>query len=297
MKRYFFILAVLSALNTTVLAQTGASSQKCAAVVQTPTVTANPIAIQQLELVPPVGTAEGRVETREVLPGEIGDVTTHLVSIQGPGQHIEPSNSDYDVIWLFLKGKGTLRTKDMTFAIEGDTIARAPLGWAWQIDVPKWETLYGLRVRRLLSADDRLELQKFPQNNLAPHVKKFSECPAYREAIKSPKTVSRTLLPENYVPRVAMGTVETTGPDTVGAHRHPMLEQLFLGLKDNDITVSADDAKAQLPSFAILHIPLGSNHGAQVSEGRKLCYVWMDFFLTKEGQEWLKMHKPIVEEK
>ena len=57
------------------------------------------------------------------------------------------------------------------------------------------------------------------------------------------------------------------------------------------------EAKAHLTSFAILHIPLGSKHGAQVSDGKKLHYVWMDFFTTKEGQEWLKMHKPIVEEK
>ncbi len=297
MKRSFLILAVLSALSSTACAQTGASSAKDASVVQTPTGKTNPIAIQQLDLVPPIGTAAGRVETREVLPGEIPEVTTHLVSIQGPGRHIEPASSDYEVIWLFLKGKGTLRTKGMTYEIEGETIARAPLAWAWQIDVPEGEALYGLRVRKLISADDRLELQKFPQNNAAPHVKKFSECPAYGEAIKSAKTVSRTLLPENYVPRVAMGTVETTGPDVVGAHRHPMLEQLFLGLKDNDITVSADEAEAHLTSFAILHIPLGSNHGAQVGDGKKLHYVWMDFFTTKEGQEWLKMHKPMVEEK
>jgi quercetin dioxygenase-like cupin family protein len=297
MKHSFLILAILSALSTTAFAQMGASGAKDASVVQTPTVKANPIAIQQLDLVPPIGTAAGRVETREVLPGEIRDVTTHLFSIQGSGRHIESANSDYEVIWLFLKGKGTLRTKGLTYEIEGETIARAPLAWAWQIDVPKGEALYGLRVRKLLSADDRLELRKFPQNNAAPHVKKFSECPAYGEAIKSPKTVSRTLLPENYVPRVAMGTVETAGPDTVGAHRHPMLEQLFLGLKDNDITVSADEAEAHLTSFAILHIPLGSNHGARVSDGKKLHYVWMDFFTTKEGQEWLKMHKPMVEEK
>jgi hypothetical protein len=297
MKHLLSILAVLSALSATAFAQTGAASKKDASVVQPPTTTAKLIAIQELDLVPPIATAKGQVQTREVLPGEIEGVTTHLISIQGSGQHVEPSNSDCEVIWLFLQGKGTLRTKDMTYEIEGDTIARAPLAWAWQIDVSKGEALHCLRVRRLLSADDRLELQKFPQNNTAPYVKKFSECPAYREAIKSPKTVSRTLLPENYVPRVAMGTVETTGPDTVGAHRHPMLEQLFLGLKDNDIMVSADDAEVQLTSFAILHIPLGSNHGAQVSEGKKLYYVWMDFFITKEGQEWLKMHQPTVEEK
>jgi hypothetical protein len=72
-----------------------------------------------------------------------------------------------------------------------------------------------------------------------------------------------------------------------------MLEQLFLGLKDNDITVSADEAKANLKAFSILHIPLGSNHGAEVATGKKLYYVWMDFFISKQGQEWLKMHKPV----
>jgi hypothetical protein len=92
---------------------------------------------------------------------------------------------------------------------------------------------------------------------------------------------------------VALGTVETTGPDAVAAHRHPMLEQLFLGLQDNDITVTADTASARLGAFDILHIPLGSNHGAQVVEGKKLHYVWMDFFMTKEGQEWLQMHQPV----
>jgi len=127
-------------------------------------------------------------------------------------------------------------------------------------------------------------------------VKKFSDCQPYKEAIKSPKTTSRTLLPENYVPRMAMGTVETTGPDRVGRHRHAMLEQLFLGLKDNDITVSADASRANLKEFWILHIPLGSNHGASVEAGKRLYYVWMDFFPTKEGQEWLKMHKPVTED-
>jgi hypothetical protein len=121
---------------------------------------------------------------------------------------------------------------------------------------------------------------------------KFRDCPKYGEAIKSRKTVSRTLLPENYVPRVAMGTVETTGPDAVGAHRHPMLEQLFLGLNGNDITVVADSARANLTPFSMLHIPSASMHGSEVSQGKKLHYIWMDFFATREGQEWLKNHKP-----
>ena len=71
-----------------------------------------------------------------------------------------------------------------------------------------------------------------------------------------------------------------------------MLEQLFLGLKGNDCVVIADEAKAAFSSLSILHIPLGSNHGAEVAEGKRLYYVWLDFFGRKEGQEWLKMHTP-----
>jgi aromatic ring-cleaving dioxygenase len=258
---------------------------------------ARSIPIRKLDLSTPRPGAKSGVQVQQVLPGAIKGVTVELVSIIGPGRHIEPSNSAREVVWLILAGKGTLLTKDKTYAIEGETIARAPNGWACQIDVPRGEALHALRVRRQLTADDQAELKKYPENNAAPHVKTFSECPAYREAIKSPKTVSRTLLPENYVPRMAMGTVETTGPDKVGAHRHPMLEQLFLGLKDNDITVIADDAKANLTAFSILHIPLGSDHGAEVADGKKLYYVWMDFFAAKEGQEYLKMHQPLEQKK
>jgi quercetin dioxygenase-like cupin family protein len=162
------------------------------------------------------------------------------------------------------------------------------------MEVGAGERLQALRVRHAVSAADRAELKKFAANNAGPHVMKFSECPKYGEAIKSAKTVSRTLLPENYVMRVAMGTVETAGPDEVGAHKHPMLEQLFLGLAGNEITVIADGVRARLGPLSMLHIPSGSNHGAEVAAGKKMHYIWMDFFATKEGQEWLKMHKPVA---
>jgi quercetin dioxygenase-like cupin family protein len=246
------------------------------------------IQLEQLPL-----TQGSGVTTKPVMAGAIREVAVDLVTVGGAGQYFEPSRAGSAVVWLVLDGRGTLRTKGHTFEVEGETIARAPQGWDWRIQADQGSTLRLLRVRRDLTPGDAEELKKFPQYQAAPHVKKFKECTPYGEAIKSPKTVSRTLLPENYVPRMAMGTVETSGPDAVGAHRHPMLEQLFLGLRGNDITVTADEAKANLAGFSILHIPLGSNHGAQVEAGKKLHYVWMDFFMAKEGQEWLKMHKPL----
>jgi quercetin dioxygenase-like cupin family protein len=255
------------------------------------------IPIEELGIGDAQKAARPGVQVRGVLANQIKEVHTGLVSITGPGAHEEPAHQSQAVVWLVLDGKGTLRTKGEVFKVEGETLARAPQGWEWRGEAAEGETIHALRVKRDLTAEDLEEYAKYPQNNTGPLVKKFSECEAYREAIKSPKTVSRTLLPENFVPRLAMGTVETTGPDKVGAHRHPMLEQLFLGLRGNDITVTADEARANLTQFSILHIPLGSNHGAEVADGKKLHYIWMDFFMEKKVQEWLKMHQPIEPKK
>jgi len=243
----------------------------------------------------PIGNASSTgVSVQPLMVGEVPEVFVDLVTVSGGATHAEPARPDEAVVWLLVEGEGTMQAKGRRFAVSGETIARAPQGWDWKITAPRGETMQLVRVRRKLTAVDFEELRKFPEFQKLPLVKAFKDCTPYGEAIKSAKTVSRTLLPENYVPRMAMGTVETTGPDAVAPHRHAMLEQLFLGLKGNDITVTADAARSRLGEFQILHIPLGSFHGAQVEAGKKLHYVWMDFFADKAGQEWLKTHKPLT---
>src|SRR5262249_19325750 len=153
--------------------------------------------------------------------------------------HGEPSSSEHESVWLILAGSGSFVSRDGSHALAAETIARAPLGWPGELVAGPDRPLHALRIRRQLTADDRGELERFAENNRAGWVRRFRACPAYGEAIKSAATISRTLLPENIVPRMAAGTVETAGPDEVAAHRHPMLEQLFLGLDGNDITVRA----------------------------------------------------------
>ncbi|MEO9953785.1 hypothetical protein [Nonlabens sp.] len=105
------------------------------------------------------------------------------------------------------------------------------------------ETLHYLKITSKLTDQDKMDLEGFPAENTENvYYAKFTDCKSYTEPIKSPNTVSRTILPNKIIPRIAMGTVQTTGPVKVGAHEHPMLEQLFLGLTDNDCTVYADDA-------------------------------------------------------
>lgn len=250
-----------------------------------------PIKIEKLERM----TAAG-VHVREVLRSEVPGVVTEQVEIIGPAKLTQPGNKDENTVWFILAGKGVVQMQGQAFPFAEETIARAPLGAACEIEAAAGETVLAIRIRKALNAEDRAELPNLKDYQTTLYVKTFRECTPYGEAIKSAKTVSRTLLPQDIVPRMAAGTVETKGPDRVLRHKHPMLEQYFVGLKNNDSAVTADEARVDFPEFSILHIPLGSMHGAEVSEGKKLYYIWLDFFEDKAGQAWLKTHKPITED-
>jgi quercetin dioxygenase-like cupin family protein len=222
-------------------------------------------------------------------------VATHI-AVAGPAVRKEPNLKDHATILLFIQGKANLRFAGEDHAIDEETIALPISPEEIAIDVPRDEVLHYVRIHKKFSEQDLLDIKNLTARDATKiYFTTFEDCEPYREAIKSPKTISRTVLPNQYIPRVAMGTVQTTGPDEVGAHRHPMLDQLFLWLAENNVIVSADETHARFKEYSLLHIPLGSLHGVKAEPETKMYYMWMDFFLTKEGEEWLKTHKPFTE--
>ncbi len=238
----------------------------------------------------------GEVRIEQLLVDEIPEVKASHVAVAGPASRTESPVDGRAAIFLFVKGTGTVHFGGEEQQIESETIALPISSDELTVKVPEGEVLHYVRISKQFSEEDLQDIKGFASRDAGGiYLKKFADCQAYREAIKSPKTVSRTVLPAGYIPRVAMGTVQTTGLDEVGAHRHPMLDQMFLGLAENDVVVTADDTHARFTEFSLLHIPLGSLHGVKAEEGTEMYYMWMDFFLTREGEEWLKTHKPVTE--
>lgn len=238
------------------------------------------------------------VFSEELLPGEIADTKIEHVAYRGPVSktlQIKAGNVD---MFVFIKGNGKLTADSLSFNLVPESIAIPMRFSSVQIDVPAGKELHFVHFSKKLSKSDLEDLKGFPaENKYNIYFTKFEDCEPYTEKIKSPNTVSRTVLPKDIVPRVSLGTVEAPGPDEVGAHSHPMLDQLFLGLSNNDVIVHADQASVQFKQYSLLHIPIGSTHWVNVGENKKMYYLWMDFFLTKEGQEWLKTHKPVSADK
>ena len=236
--------------------------------------------------------------SEELLPGEIAGTVIHHVAYVGPRVVNFELSSDSVDMFVFIKGNGLLKADNSSYDLVPESMA-IPMSYKkMTIEILEGEQLHYVRFSKELSAQDKEDIKGFPlENKYDMFFTRFSDCEPYTEKIKSPNTVSRTVLPGDIIPRVALGTVKAPGPDEVGAHKHAMLDQLFLGLATNDITAYADDKSAAFTEFSLLHIPIGASHWVKVDENKMMYYLWMDFFLTKEGQEWLKTHKPIPTEK
>jgi mannose-6-phosphate isomerase-like protein (cupin superfamily) len=229
-----------------------------------------------------------------LLPGEIKGAAAFYGAIDNTKRHEFKSPKDRIQVHFYLTGQGQVSIKNAIYAIREMSLFIAPMNEAYCLqafDAP----LEYLEIQWEMRKDDEKDLET--AKIFLPYFIAYSACKTYREAIKSPKTVNRTIVPENVIPRFCMGSVETEGPDSVGAHKHPMLEQHFFGLKGNDCVVKADGAEARLGERVLLHIPLGSEHGVRVDAGKKLHYLWLDFFQDKKGVEWItQMHKPVTPE-
>ncbi|WP_421897560.1 hypothetical protein [Marinoscillum sp.] len=250
------------------------------------------IIVQDLQMQIPTGE---QVFKEELLAGEIAETRIEHLAYAGPTEQTISLSGEHVSMFLFVSGNGTLQADSTVYNLVPESIA-IPMNDTDQVQfkVPAGEELHFLQFTKKLSTQDLEDLKNFPEENKYDlFFTRFEDCEPYTEKIKSPNTVSRTVLPADIVPRVSLGTVEAMGPDEVGAHKHPMLDQLFLGLSNNDVVVHADAASTAFKEFSLLHIPIGSSHWVTVGENKKMYYLWMDFFLTKEGQEWLKTHKPM----
>ena len=230
--------------------------------------------------------------SKSILENEIKGIHVEHVAITDQNPIIDYSKEGYKTIYLFVKGTGMIIAENAKYEIIPETIFLPNIVKSIAIKTTKKDTLHYLKITSKLTIQDEIDLKEFPvENTQKVYYSKFTDCQSYTEKIKSPNTVSRTILPNKIIPRIAMGTVQTIGPDEVGAHKHPMLEQLFLGLSKNNCIVYADDAQIEFPQHAVIHIPLGSTHSVSVEKKEVMYYVWMDFFLDKKGEEWLKTHK------
>lgn len=238
------------------------------------------------------GKKDGSIIRSSVLPGEIEGVMIEYISIKGTDSISETNQKDHYIVLLSLKGKAILSTVGDIYEINSNFIIRIPYNEPFGINVVKGEEFHFLCLRKQLNSSDIHLISEIPGDHSQIYIRSFTDCPVYTEEIKSSKTINRMLLPVGMIPRFCMGSVTTEGPDSVGEHEHPMLDQHFFGLEKCKCTCNADGKSTILTENMMLHIPLGSKHSVSVAEGDILSYIWFDFFFTLKGQDYIdEQHK------
>ncbi len=131
------------------------------------------------------------------------------------------------------------------------------------------------------AAGDREDLAAY--GTRFPYVMPYGQSIQYIDPNKSEKTISRMMIPHEILPRFTVGSVESYGYDLVRPPAPPLLDQFFFSFPGNDMEVIIDDVKYNMKGNTILHIPLGSSHGVEVTGDRHMHYMWIDFMPDKEA--------------
>lgn len=127
-----------------------------------------------------------------------------------------------------------------------------------------------------------------------PLVKPYATAIQYVDPNKSPKTISRMMIPHKIVPRFAIGSVESYGYDYVKPHSHPMLDQFFFSFPENNMSLIINGEHIPMDGNVMVHIPLGADHGVEVTGTDHLHYMWIDFLPDNEAglRRLDERHKP-----
>ncbi len=219
-----------------------------------------------------------------VLPGEVDGLSTSFLALAAEKVFEVTPRKNKGCVYLFTGGMGRVQQETRSWEVTEIGLFVPRPEEPFKI-ISRLERLEVLELAVEFSTQDRMLYEK--NRHKIQSFQTYSSCGTYQERVKSPKTISRTLLPEYTFPRLCIGSVETSGPDEVATHRHPMLEQFFYGLKDNNCTVRADQETIAFSENQLVHIPLGSSHGVEVQEGNTLHYIWIDLFKDEKGMEWI----------
>lgn len=239
------------------------------------------------------GDFESGVARKLILPGAVDSLKTFYVMLQpGIANEYLPEGGILRAL-IFTEGTGNVIQGGFTqdFA---ELSLFVPFIRRKFIITSGNEPLHCLEIVMHLNGEDQRYLDE--KEDRFPYFVRYAECRQYDEDNKSAATISRIMLPEDIAPRLCIGSVQASGPDEVGAHTHPMLEQLFFGLPGNDIVVMAGSAGTRFRERELLHIPLGSWHGTKVGSGNLMHYIWIDLFHTIKDMDYIANSHRLKEE-
>ena len=187
-------------------------------------------------------------------------------------------NCEYYHILILIQGKASFTTADRTDVYD-TRLTYVPASDA-DLTIVAETDVQILEIQWDIFPEDSEMLSEYRTE--FPVRVPYQDSIQYVDRNKSPKTISRMMIPQRVIPRFSLGSVESYGYDLVKPHSHPMLDQFFFSFPENDMDVLIDGEHIPMGGNMILHIPLGADHGVEVTGDRHMHYMWIDFMPDNE---------------
>lgn len=237
-----------------------------------------------------IDTAVSELRSLPMCVGEIPGTATYHITVPAGKKYVLGVDEAHYHIFILVEGACTMMTEGTTFEFdERVTFVPAPeceMTLTAKSNVQLVEIVWNITDEDIkLRADYGTEF---------PLVKPYATAIQYVDPNKSPKTISRMMIPHKIIPRFAIGSVESYGYDYVKPHSHPMLDQFFFSFPENNMSLIINGEKIPMDGNVMVHIPLGADHGVEVTGTDHLHYMWIDFLPDNEaGLKRLdERHKP-----
>lgn len=226
-----------------------------------------------------VDTSKRGNQSVELCKGEIPGARPVHYTMDAGSKLVFKANTGYYHILILIEGKAKFQTEGKNYMFETRTsFVSDP---KCELTVEATDDVQLLEIQLDILPGDEADIAEY--NTKFPVVVPYQESIQYIDPNKSEKSISRMMIPHEIIPRFTMGSVESYGYDLVKPHAHPMLDQFFFSFPENDMDLIIDDEKVRMEGNIILHIPLGSNHGVEVTGDRHMHYMWIDFMPDKEA--------------
>ena len=112
-----------------------------------------------------------------------------------------------------------------------------------------------------------------------PRFVKLSDSVEYTERFtqeSGSKVVSHSIIAGRHLGRYTMGWNIGAGPDFIGQHTHPTLEQWYFMIDGSEFTYLAGDNAIPVREGDVSFTPHGTSHGSECNEDGYINYVWFE---------------------
>lgn len=117
-----------------------------------------------------------------------------------------------------------------------------------------------------------------------PRFRTYSQCVEYTEGFSGDagsNVKSRLLIEGRGCGRWSMGWNDGVGPNFIGQHIHPFLEQWYYVLPDGSFTYIAGGDEVKMEAGDLSYTQKNTSHGSKSEPGQKINYIWLE--LASDG--------------